>query len=879
MIGTRLLHYEIVEKLGEGGMGVVYKARDTHLDRFVAIKVLPPGKVRDPERHARFVQEAKAASALNHPNIIHIYDIGEQDGLEFIAMEHVDGRTLDQFIPRHGMRLNDALKIAVQIADALARAHGAGIVHRDLKPSNVMVDSHGVVKLLDFGLAKLAGAAPTGEDERTRTLQPRTEAGAIMGTASYMSPEQVQGRPVGAQSDVFSFGIVLYEMVTGARPFGGGSPAEIASAILRDPVAEPQGLPREVWRVLERCLRKDPGRRPQSLSDLKLELEDLVHDSGSGMLGQPSTVRIPRARLRWWMAAALAAALGVSGWLARRGGQPATPPVLSVAPLTTDPGAERSPAFSPDGNQVVYVGEHDGQADLYVKAVGTNARLRLTSAAGEERYPRWSPDGRFIAFSRSGNGPEAGIRVVSPLGGPERRIRLEPEIRGLDWSADGNWLVVASAGTDGRRSRLFALRLDNGEERELYSGELDTETLILPAVSPDGRQVAFYWIKPQTRSELRVLPIDEQMKPAGAARALELPAGATPQIELAVGGPVLTAWSADSRSVFCSFGPNALSVRIYRIPTGGGEPSALNLPGEVTLSPAVSLRGERMAFVRISQDENIYRLPLRGEGIAGGAPAPFAPSTVRDSNPYIGPDGKLVAFASYRSGNPEIYTADPTGRNVVQLTALKSIIAGSPRISPDGQWIVFDARKDQSDVMVMPVTGGPMRNLTNHGAADIVPTWSRDGKHIYFSSTRSGAYQVWKMRSDGTDPRAITKTGGFISYESWDAKRLYYTKTNAAATSLWTTGVEGGAEEKVFETLYRHNFRVCEKGIYFSTVDGPEGGPAVCYYRFRDGKILTVHRMAQPVALGLSVAPDESWMLFSQLDTAAYDIMLVENFR
>ena len=228
MIGKTLDHYQITEKLGEGGMGVVYKARDTHLDRFVALKILPPEKVSDPDRKRRFIQEAKAASALNHPSIITIYDIDQADGVDFIAMEYVAGKTLDELIPRKGMRLSLALKYAVQIADALARAHGAGIIHRDLKPSNVMVDEHGLVKVLDFGLAKLTETS--GPEAKTAATP--TGEGTILGTAAYMSPEQAEGKKVDARSDIFSLGSVLYEMVTGQKAFQGTSKMSTLSAIL-----------------------------------------------------------------------------------------------------------------------------------------------------------------------------------------------------------------------------------------------------------------------------------------------------------------------------------------------------------------------------------------------------------------------------------------------------------------------------------------------------------------------------------------------------------------------------------------------------------------------------------------------------------------------
>jgi serine/threonine protein kinase len=273
-------------------MGVVYKARDTHLDRPVAIKVLPPERVADPERRRRFVKEAKAASALNHPNIVHIYDIDTDSGVEFIAMEYVEGKTLHDVIGRKGLKLGETLQYAVQIADALAAAHRAGIVHRDIKPSNIMVSEKGLVKVLDFGLAKLAGQADSDPNAPTQTMGPCTEEGTIVGTAAYMSPEQAEGKRVDARSDIFSFGSVLYEMVTGQRAFQGENRTSILSAILhkepapiseaaRDPVAP------ELQNVIARCLRKDPQRRIQHLDDVKLALEELKQES---VFGEPGGV-------------------------------------------------------------------------------------------------------------------------------------------------------------------------------------------------------------------------------------------------------------------------------------------------------------------------------------------------------------------------------------------------------------------------------------------------------------------------------------------------------------------------------------------------------------------------------------------------------------
>ena len=286
MVGTTVSHYEIVKKLGEGDMGVVYKARDTKLDRYVALKVLSANAVSDPERKRRFIQEAKAASALNHPNIITIHEIAHENGLDFIIMEFVDGRTLDELIGRKGLKPNEALKYAIQAADALAKAHTAGIIHRDLKPANIMVNNDGLVKILDFGLAKLTERTVESGFEPTQTLEledrPVTEQGSVMGTIAYMSPEQAEGKQVDARSDIFSFGSVLYETIAGRRAFQGETKMATLAAILQReprPIAEIlPATPRDLEKAIARCLRKDPGRRFQSMADLKITLEEIKEE-------------------------------------------------------------------------------------------------------------------------------------------------------------------------------------------------------------------------------------------------------------------------------------------------------------------------------------------------------------------------------------------------------------------------------------------------------------------------------------------------------------------------------------------------------------------------------------------------------------------------
>ena len=356
MIGQTVSHYKVTEKLGQGGMGVVYKALDTRLDRYVAVKILPTESVSDAERRRRFVQEAKAASALNHPNIVTVHDLDSSGDVNFIVMEYVDGRTLDRLIGGKGIKLNEALGYAVQMADALSRAHSAGIIHRDLKPSNVMITACGTVKILDFGLAKLT--EPAEPDEQGATIsadsKPCTEEGTIVGTAAYMSPEQAEGKKIDARSDIFSFGSVMYEMLTGRRPFRGESrAATLASIINQEPKAPRElvgDLPEEVERVLLRCMRKDPRRRWQHMDDLATVLQDLKEDSDSGKLTAAGAAAPARSRRLLWLAPLLALLIAlIVLFVWQRARPPEGEPVFAVSRVTADSGLTFDVAISPDG--------------------------------------------------------------------------------------------------------------------------------------------------------------------------------------------------------------------------------------------------------------------------------------------------------------------------------------------------------------------------------------------------------------------------------------------------------------------------------------------------------------------------------------------------
>jgi eukaryotic-like serine/threonine-protein kinase len=447
MIGKTLGHYRILENLGSGGMGVVYKAKDTHLGRLVAIKVLSPKRVADPEAKQRFVKEAKAASALNHPNIVTIYEIASEDDCEFIAMEYVRGKTLGQLAGKRRLPCDRVLGYAVQMADALAAAHAIGVIHRDFKPANIMVvEGQGLIKVLDFGLAKLSGTNDgknlTSTQPTRSILEPETAEGQILGTLAYMSPEQAEGKPVDARSDIFSFGSVLYEMLAGRRAFQGDSKISILAAVLREeprPLCEIDcGVPRELEELIGLCLRKDREQRIQHMDDLKLLLEHLKQRPETGRLGaKRAGLQNTQQVSMFIVLAVLVALVAVGVWKLTRS-NPSTGPA-TLTRLTWDSGLTENPVLSPDGRLLAYASDRSGEGnlDIWVQQLSGGEPVRLTNHPSDESTPSFSPDSSRIAFrSDRDNG---GIYIISALGGQERLIARS----GNDprFSPDGAWIV------------------------------------------------------------------------------------------------------------------------------------------------------------------------------------------------------------------------------------------------------------------------------------------------------------------------------------------------------------------------------------------------------------------------------------------------------
>jgi eukaryotic-like serine/threonine-protein kinase len=870
-VGRSLLHYRITEKIGEGGMGLVYKARDTHLDRTVAIKVLPEEAVADPERKRRFIQEAKAASALNHPNIIDIHDINTDAGVDFIVMEHVAGKTLDQRIGRKGLRIGEALKYAVQISDALAAAHAAGIVHRDLKPSNIMVTETGLVKVLDFGLAKLTQPAQGEASGTVSSVESLTGEGRIMGTVAYMSPEQAEGKAVDVRSDIFSFGSLLCEMLTGKQAFQGDSTLSTLSAIIeKDPPPLSADIPPLLERIVTRCLRKDPARRFQAMADLKVELEELKEAAESGRLQVIHAVVKRVSPVRLAVVAFVVIALIGAGWY-WRGRQRSTEPeaVLTPVPLTSYPGLEWFPSLSPDGTQVAFEWCPEGpgrNCDIYIKQIGVEPPSRVTSNPAEDCCPAWSPDGNFIAFLRELSPTRAALLIMPQRGGQELGLG-ETDLTHSDgpylaWTPDSKWIVFPDQTGPG----LYILSVQTGEKRRLTE-RADNH----PAFSPDGRTLAFT----HGGTDIYLLRLAGGYVPQGA-----------PERIASVGDTwVGLTWTPDGREIVFTQG-TWMSSELWRMAaSASATPRKLPFASENCCYPSVSRHGNRLAYAVRRYDSNIWRVDL-APGLNSGAPVKLISSTRQDTCPAYSPDGSKIAFFSDRSGEYELWVCNSDGSNPVQLTSCGGVDNG-PRWSPDGRSIVFTIYDGRyQSLYVISANGGIPRRVTSDPAVeDKWPSWSQDSQTIYFDSWRDGANQIWKVPSAGG--RAVQITPGGVRrsgpQESPDGKFVYYMKYNAAHgayDSVWRMPVGGGEEIRVIDSVHPDGFyRVREAGIYFFTPVDERGRSDICLYEFATGKTKRILAIEGRSSYYIEASADARSILYSNYDQAGSDLMLIENFR
>jgi Tol biopolymer transport system component/predicted Ser/Thr protein kinase len=648
------LHYRILEKIGEGGMGAVYKAQDTHLDRPVAVKVLPHDKMANPDRRQRFVQEAKAASSLNHPNIVVVHDVASDRGLDFIVMEYVEGKTLDQLIGRKGLRLTEALGYASQIADGLAKAHSAGIVHRDLKPTNLMVTEDGRIKILDFGLAKLTEEGPAGDIGPTATLgrpgKPQTEEGFILGTVAYMSPEQAEGKKVDSRSDIFAFGSVLYEMLTGQKAFQRDSRiATLASILHEEPKPAVQfndSLPPDIEQVLARCLRKDPQRRWQNMSDLKVVLQDLKDDSESGKLRAPQAAAARRRKqpLVWigLGVMVLAAAVFLSIFLRK----PAGPPEFEIKRLTYDSGWTASPAASSDGIMMAYASdrEGDGNSDIWVQQMAGGPPLRRTTDPALDSMPSFSPDGSKIVFRSERDG--GGTYEIGTLSGQERRIAERGSFP--RYSPDGAWIsfVRVPATIETRLVKMFLLPAQGGTPVPFHP-EFCLVGLPAgggPVWSPDGRYLIFNGLREGEPESL-----DWWVAPVAGGPAVRT--GAHRDLSLPPIWQVPYAWA--NSFIYYSRGTTVEGVNLFRAPIDErsfkvGGPAERITSGAGMQFGASVMRDGRLVYTHCTYVLNIWTVGAKTNlGLIDGEPVLVSKDLMAKFEPSLSRDGSKLAYAAF----------------------------------------------------------------------------------------------------------------------------------------------------------------------------------------------------------------------------------------
>ena len=883
MIGQTISHYRIVAKLGEGGMGVVYKADDMRLPRQVALKFLPAELTHDSHAVDRFQREARAASSLNHPHICTTYDVGEHDGHQYLVMELLEGSTLKDVIAARRLKVTEILDVGIQIADALEAAHSKGIVHRDLKPANIFLTTRGDAKILDFGLAKLM-SEPVASDPRTLSTRFLSSAGTAVGTVAYMSPEQARAEELDARTDLFSFGIVLYEMATGTAPFKGSSSAVIFEAILNrvptPPVHLNPSVPANLESIIEKALEKDRNDRYQSAKEMLVDLRRARREAGSGRSSVASETPPGPGGASWRRRTALVvvaiAGLGaIAGAIlynrSRRPMSEPSLPAMRTAPLTSLAGQETSPTFSPDGSQVAFIwSDENGSPDLYVKQIGSETPLRLTASPGMEQLAAWSPDGRNIAFLRKSPQGNA-VLIIPALGGAERLVDTPTavddwDVGGLSWSPDGKFLAFSDRSSRHDPACVFVASIDRSSRRRLTSPPAGAIGDVGPAISPDGQTVAFTRVVSGGVCDVYVIPFS-----GGEPRRLTF-------VRAWLRG---LAWTADGREVvFASGGPTESSL--YRVAAAGGQPTRLPIGGDRAESPAIAARANRMAFVQPTYDANIWQLS-RGatRGVSGYTK--LIASTRHEAGPQFSPDGKRVAFHSDRSGATEIWTCDRDGRNQLQLTALGHPLTGTPRWSPDSRQIAFDSReRDTSDIYVVDADGGRPRRVTADPSEDTLASWSHDGRWVYFTSNRTGRYEVWKGPAKGGTAIQVTKQGGFAAFESADRRFVYYSKA-PDESGVWKVPADGGDEAQVLEfpkSGYWGYWALADNGIYYvNTSSSPAALDFLAFATGRTTRVANLQREPAAAEPGLAVSPDGRAILYTQTDQADSDIVLVEHFQ
>jgi len=887
MIGETLGHYKIVRLLGKGGMGEVYVAEDTKLNRQVALKVLPTELAGDPERRARFEREAQAVAALNHPNIVTIHSVEEMDGKHFLTMELVKGKSLSEMIPRSGFDLNRFLELAIPLSDAVAVAHEQGVTHRDLKPENVMVGDDGRLRILDFGLAKLAegpirSAGADSDDMPTQTV---TQEGRVLGTVAYMSPEQAEGKTIDHRTDIFSLGVIFYEMATGDRPFKGDTSMSVLTSIMRDDPGSVTDLnvrlPRQLGRFVKRCLQKDPTRRYQSALDLRNELEELQEEVATGQISPISASAVGGGVKRSWLvpAALVLAAIGVGfGFWSLMGREDTGSSdsgaqafqAMQIRPVTST-GTARLSSISPDGKYVAYVAGDDPKGVLRVKQVATGSDVEVFRPADGELWfyqVLFSADANYVlyvaapSFSASGE-----LWQIPTLGGTPRRLLsgIHP-FSGVNLAPEGDRVAFSFAEGEltGPSRELWMGELAGGENRKIVTLP---ETQILGSVrwSPDGEKIAFGTFDFQgTRSQIMSVSVD-----GGEP---------TPLSERHWVGLGDLAWYPDGSGLVAEgFQAGLAGSQIWDVSYPSG--TIRRVTNDLNNYSGVSLTGDghTLATVQSDRQSALWLQPL-----PDGEPMLIATTTGTDDGgdgvAFL-PNGEIL-YAAETGTDSHLWAIRPDGGRARQITTVGPFNV-NPTVSATSDFIAYTTlANDKVTIATSSPDGSDRHDLTADEPMAMNATLSADSEWLYYQTLREGAFLLFRRPLAGGAAELVYQGDGHVPSWSPDRSRMALHRPDPA-DGRWKTFIyptEGGEPLTVLdihsegsspwgrdgETLFHLETRDGVQNLFLVPLDG---GPSRQVTHFSEGEIFS-----------FALAPDGASLVVAHGRTQR-DIVLIENFR
>lgn len=831
MIGKSLHHYRVVERIGAGGMGEVYRATDTRLGRDVAIKTLPEGFARDPERLARFEREARVLAALSHPNIATIHGLEVFEGVRFLVMEYVPGLALQGPLP-----IEEALGFCLQVSGALEAAHEKGIIHRDLKPANVKVTPEGKVKVLDFGLAKSVEEQAV-DSSQTPTITAATQGGAILGTAAYMSPEQARGRPLDRRTDIWSFGCVLFEALAGRRAFAGDTASDTTASILRvepDWDALPAHTPARLRTLLRRCLQKDAMRRMRDIGDVRLEIEESIADLAKPVAEPVSfSAATPTARRSTFALALLALLILLGGavagwWMAARQSAGEATRMVEVRRLTDFEGLERFPAVSPDGRAVAFTADAGGKHQIWVRLLGGGAPLQLTRGAADHFQPRWSPDSSTIIYlvPAAEAGAHGVLWEVPALGGSPRRIT--EAVSGADISHDGRRIAFFRGDSSG-----IALTVTgrDGSNPQVVVRLPATQSYSYPRWSSDDRRIAYQ---------------------GGLIFSFDVYAvavsGGEPQRITNDGAQVSGfTWLPDGSGVIYSSARGSTmlylpTMNLWRQDLDGGPPQQLTFGESPYVQPDIDSRGQ-VVVNRHQRYFDIWRFPVTNsplENVRRGVRITRQTGQVQTPSPS--PDDREIVYLSDSGGHGNLWITGSDGSAPRQLTFERdpNTGVGVPVWSPDGRYIAYVMRKPgfwNVDQWIIHPNGSNNRKV---GAQGGWAAWAPDST-LYFVELAEGENIIYKMRPDAEKATLVRDDQTFSPAPAADGT-LYFTASLAA--------VNGATDFEIRKAK-------------------PEGGPATVVARIPSARI-PPWQLLQPV-----LSPDGKWLALPLTDGATTNIWAI----